>query len=85
MSFNFERALNYPLAGATGYDCDDTLIAIRCIEQNKNWISKNCSYHFIEESWNLIYNERCSTYLNKNNINMRYIGDAILLACLEGE
>lgn len=28
----YEKVLNYPLKGATGYDCDATLIAIREVD-----------------------------------------------------
>lgn len=80
--FKFEKILNYPLAGATGYDVDETLIAIRAIEQNKEWVAENCSPQFVHESWDEFYREKCCTQLKKENIKMNYIGDAILLATL---
>lgn len=85
MGFVYENVLNYPLKGVTGYDCDSTLIAIREIEANKEWVAEHYDYHHIEDGWDEFYEECCSTVLKKEDLNMRYITDAVLFACLEDE
>lgn len=82
--FKYEHILKYIKAGATSYDCDTTLIAIREIETNKKWIAKNCNHHFTEESWDKFYKECCSTIIRKDDLNMRYVRDAVQLALLDG-
>lgn len=81
----YEKVLNYIKKGATGYDCDATLIAIREVESNKEWVAKHYDYHNVQAGWDEFYKECCSTVLKKEDLNMRYIEKAVSLACLEGE
>jgi hypothetical protein len=85
--FKFEHQLNYPLANATGYDVDSNLIAIRFIEQNKEYIKQYSQQikvdnwkDFVIKCWKHIYKYTCSTQLNHNDLDMNIIGDALLLA-----
>lgn len=78
----YEKVLNYIKKGATGYDCDATLIAIREIEMNKVWVAHHYDYHHVEDGWDKFYKECCSTVLKKEDLNMRYISDAVLFARL---
>lgn len=85
--FEFEHNLNYHLKGATGYDVDSNLIAIRCIEMNKEYIKEYSNQisvddwdEFVAKTWKHIYKHKCTTQINHNDLNINIIGDALLLA-----
>lgn len=77
---NFEEIIEYPLAGKTGFDVDDTLLMIRCMEMHKNKIADDPEVlKLIGGILKHIYKEYSSTVLKLDEIDMDSFIDALYL------
>ena len=77
---NFEEIIEYPLAGKTGFDVDDTLLMIRCMEINKDKIADDPEVLIlIKEILKYIYKEYSSTVLKLDEIDVDSFIDALYL------
>lgn len=93
VNFKYEEELNHPGQGLTGFDLIesvhyDSIIMIRCIEQNKKELKKDANIIcFKPDKFMLkyIYKEYCSTVIDLDNINMVYFKKAIDLVFLEDD
>lgn len=83
---NFEEIIEYPLAGKTGYEVDDTLLMIRCIEMNKDEIAHDPELLLIvRKILRYIYREYSPTVLNLDEIDINSFIDALYLTRLGGD
>lgn len=83
---NFEEIIEYPLAGKTGYEVDDTLLMIRCIEMNKDKIAHDHELLLIiRKILQYIYREYSPTVLNLDEIDINSFIDALYLTRLGGD
>ena len=77
---NFEEIIEYPLAGKTGFDVDDTLLMIRCMEMNKEKIANDPEIAMlIKKILKHIYKDYSSTVLKLDEIDMDSFIDALYL------
>lgn len=87
--FMLENEVKYPLARATGYDCDDTLLFLRAMEMHMAEIVKDIDNNIItfpltREDIEHIYREYSSTVLDIDEVmqRMSYINNAMTVILL---
>lgn len=77
---NFEEIIEYPLAGKTGFDVDDTLLIIRCMEMHKDKIANDPEVLIlIRKILEHIYKEYSATVLELSEIDINSFIDSLYL------
>ena len=89
MSFILEHEVNYPLKNATGYDCDDTLLFLRAMEQHMAEIVNDIDMNIItfpltRNDIEYIYTNYCSTVIDRQKVmnHKSYIEKAMTVILL---
>lgn len=79
-----EELVKYPLAHATGYDVDETLIMIRVVEMNGAEIIRDLDSNKLDLRKNTrrqvleyIYKEYSSTQVDLDKVKLEYFDDAL--------
>lgn len=91
MGFEYEKKLNHPCKGLTGFELEESngyedIMMLRTIELHKEELKQDTNIIYFKPDrimMKYIYDEYSSTYIDLNKINIRYFTNAINLIYLE--